>query len=179
MSSSSAGGSKRTPASGTSAVRYTRRSVSWPAGAWAGWRPSVRFVHEWLEGFLELPLRVCSAEQLYRAFRRWCDLNGAKWPPEQSMFTSEVNRWVGERVKRGTDGQFSEPALQYKVVALPADPSRARRTVRCWLPGRTGWESGAGPAEGMTEGKWALESIDSFERDLRTYCRLRTVGDEE
>ena len=79
---------------------------------------SVRFVHEWLEGYIELPVRVCSAEQLYRAFRRWCDVTGARFPPEQAGFTNEVKRWVRERVRRDAEGRLGPPALHYKQIAL-------------------------------------------------------------
>jgi hypothetical protein len=140
----------------------------------AAWKPPARFGFEWLEGYLELPLRVCSAEQLYRAFRRWCELTGAKWPPDQAGFTSELNRWVRESVKRGGDGRLEAPRLHYKQVALK-DPSVRRRTVRCWLP------VGTGPADGKSEGEWAWESVAAFEQDLYRYVRPRGSlgGDDE
>ena len=55
----------------------------------ANWRPAVRFVHDWLDGFLDLPMQVCSVEQLYKAFRRFCDQTGERWPPSQPR-----NTWV-------------------------------------------------------------------------------------
>jgi len=139
----------------------------------AGWKPPARFAHEWLEGFLDLPIRVCSAEQLYRAFRRWCDATGAKWPPDQAGFTSELNRWVRERVRRGDDGKLEPARLTYKPVTLPEDQTRARKTVRCWLP------LGTEPPEGVSEGKWASESVEAFESDLRTFCRPRNAATGE
>lgn len=130
----------------------------------AAWKPASRFAHEWLEGFIDLPVRVCSNEQLYRAFKRWCDMTGAKWPPEQSVFTNEVKRWVNERVKRGTDGVRELPRLAYKQIGLK-DPSGARRTVRCWLP------RGTGPVNGVSEGEWACDAVATFEQDLHRFCR--------
>ncbi|HOW49401.1 MAG TPA: DUF5906 domain-containing protein [Rubrivivax sp.] len=139
----------------------------------AAWKPAVQFANDWLEGLIELPVRVCSVEQLYRAFRRWCDNTGAKWPPDQAGFTGEVNRWVRERVRRLPNGQYEEPRLIYKPIALAADGLRHRRTVRCWLP------TGTGAPNGVSEGQWALESVEQFERDLRTYCRPRGLATEE
>ena len=146
----------------------------------AAWKPASRFVHEWLTGILELPLQVCSAEQLYRAFKRWCDMTGAKWPPDQASFTSEVKRWVNERVKRGENGKLGAPALVYKSINLKqpepepdaagrmpkALPTSARKTVRCWMP------HGTGPTdEGVSEGVWAGEAVASFESALYRFCR--------
>lgn len=131
----------------------------------AGWKPSVRFVYEWLEGLLDLPVRVCSAEQLYRAFRRWCDMTGAKWPPDQAGFTSEVKRFVNERVRRGDDGRLGQPRLHYKPVALKDSLTLTRKTVRCWLP------DGTGPLAGVSEGEWACDAVKTFENDLHRFCR--------
>ena len=139
----------------------------------AGWKAPARFGHEWLEGYLDLSIRVCSAEQLYRAFRRWCDTTGAKWPPDQAGFTTELNRWVRERVRRGADGKLEPARLSYKPVTLPEDQTRPRKTVRCWLP------RGVEPPEGVTEGKWASESVEAFESDLRTFCRPRNAATGE
>ncbi len=130
-----------------------------------GWKPGERFAHEWLNGFLPLPIRVCSAEQLYRAFRRWCDQQGEKWPPPQAMFTKMVERWSLERGKRG------DAALVYKVVKL-AHADGARKVMRCWLP------SGTGPLPGVTEGEWAAEGVEAFEASLRGFLRPTNDGSE-
>lgn len=139
----------------------------------AGWKPAVRFVHEWLEGLLDLPVRVCSAEQLYRAFRRWCDMTGAKWPPDQAGFTGEVRRFVNERVRRGTNGQLGQPQLHYKPVALKDGINLTRKTVRCWLP------DGTGAPDGVTEGEWACDAVKTFENELHRFCRRPGGLDDE
>jgi len=149
----------------------------------ASWRSPARFAYEWLEGFIDLPVRVCSAEQLYRAFRRWCDLTGAKWPPEQAVFTTEVNRWVRERVRRDGSGQLGEPMLTYKSVALSGKDIESsitqRKTVRCWLPKDTGLPEGERRLPGVSEGAWAWDSVRAFENDLSRYCRRSSLpGDE-
>lgn len=128
------------------------------------WKSSERFAHEWLNGFLPLPVRVCSAGQLYRAFRRWADQTGEKWPPAQPLFTGQVERWINERVGRDASGRREPPALVYKVVALK-DAVGNRKSVRCWLP------TGSGPAEGVTEGEWAAASVDAFDADVDRFCR--------
>lgn len=131
----------------------------------AGWKPEERFAHEWARGYLPLPLRVCSAEQLYRAFRRWCDHNGERFPPSQGRFTEGIRRWVAEHAGAGA----APPLLGYKVVAL--QEVDGRRAVRCWIP------HGTQPLPGVSEGAWAAESVGAFEAVLRTYCRSAGGGE--
>ena len=127
----------------------------------AGWRPEERFAHEWMDGLLPLPIRVCSAEQLYRAFRRWCDVNGERFPPAQGKFTESVRRWLAENSGADSDG----PRLIYKVVALDREDGAGRKAVRCWLPAKLR------PPEGVSEGAWAADSVATYEQALRQYTR--------
>lgn len=136
-----------------------------------GLKPAERFVNEWLEGFLPLPINVCSAEQLYRVFRRWCDLNGEKYPPPQATFTKTCERHVFERVDRDPfSGERLPPALSYKVIALK-DQIGARKCVRCWLP------RGTGPLAGVTEGEWAASAVDMFEAAASRFGRTHVEAD--
>ena len=138
----------------------------------AGWRPAVRFGAEWLGGYLDLPLRVCSSEQLYRAFRRWCDLNGERWPPAQAGFTGELKRWAKERSKRDAAGKLEAPRLTHKEVT-PKEAGTRLKTIRCWFP------AGTGPLPGVNEGEWAWESVKEFEREVRKFCRRPGMPDHE
>jgi putative DNA primase/helicase len=133
----------------------------------SGWLPAQRFAHEWMAGYLPLPLRVCSAEQLYRAFSRWATVYGERFPPSQGKFTAEVQRWLREHQGLPEDG----PSLVYKVVQL--HDISGRRAVRCWLP------RGTAPPEGVSEGAWAADSVGSFENVLRGYLRDITGGNLE
>ena len=78
-----------------------------------GLKPAERFVNEWLAGLLPLPLQVCSAEQLYRVFRRWCELNGERFMPPQAQFTKQVERHVFERVERDVETDHRDNALKH------------------------------------------------------------------
>lgn len=135
-----------------------------------GLKPAERFVNEWITGLLPLPLGVCSAEQLYRAFRRWCDMTGERFPPPQAQFTKTVERAVLERIERDAAGKLLAPRLRYKVVQLKQDAS-TRKAVRCWLP------RGLGPAEGMTEGEWAQQGVELFEPQVMRFGRVHMQGD--
>ncbi len=111
-----------------------------------GLKPSERFVREWIKGYLPLPLMVCSAEQLYRAFRRWCVLTGERFPPPQVTFTKGIERVARER-------------LRYKLINLDM-PDRGKRTARMWVP------AGCAPPAGVTLGQWASESVADFEQAM-------------
>ena len=130
----------------------------------SGWRPAERFAHDWMAGYLPLPLRVCSAEQLYRAFTRWCAVSGERHMPAQAIFTSGVQRWLSEHA--GADA--SGPSLAYKVIQLHT--TDGRKAVRCWVP------KGTGPMNGVTEGAWAADSVAVFEQTLRAYLRSINGG---
>lgn len=130
-----------------------------------GLKPGERFAGEWLGGLLPLPLVPCGAEQLYRAFRKWCDMTGERFPPPQTAFTMSVQRYVVEQAGRTSSGEPAEPRLHYKVVQLKHDLA-ARKAMRCWLP------RGTGPLAGVSEGEWAKECIDEFERHLERFGRV-------
>jgi putative DNA primase/helicase len=135
--------------------------------------PEERFLTDWSAGFLHLPMRVCSAEQLYRAFQRWCLTNGERFVPAQSAFTTAAKRWALERVERDELQRTLEPCLTYKVINLSnQETSSGRKAVRCWLP------RGAGPLNGVTEGEWAASSVDAFEADLNRFLRTREGSEE-
>jgi putative DNA primase/helicase len=136
-----------------------------------GLKPHERFVNEWLQGYLDLPVNVCSAEQLYRVYRRWCDLNGERFPTAQGTFTNSVRRFVGETVEKdaGTGARL-EPALHYKPVQLKHD-SGPRKCMRCWIP------RGAAAPDGVSEGEWAAAAVDAFETLASRYGR-RYASDE-
>lgn len=138
-------------------------------------KPEERFMNEWFNGYLHLPMQVCSTEQLYKAFRRWCDNSGEKWPPPQASFTTAVKRWAIERIERDENGRHLPVCLVYKVVTLPANPktSSGRHSIRCWLP------RGTGPLNGVNEGEWVAECVDSFEVPLGRFLRTREGGGED
>lgn len=124
-----------------------------------GLKPAERFIREWLQGYLPLPLQVCSAGQLYRAFRRWCSLTGERFPPIQEQFSKSVNKTVALIGARMPD---KTPPLHYKVVKLD-DPVNGKRADRMWIP------TGCGRPETMTEGAWAADSSTNFEQKLADY----------
>jgi len=115
-----------------------------------GLRPQERFVAEWSSGKLALPVRPCSTEQLYRAFRRWCMSTGERFPPPQVTFSKGV-----EKAGRGQ--------LEMQAVRLD-EPVNGKGWLRMWLP------AGTGPREGQRMGEWARACVQAFEEDLRLFA---------
>lgn len=134
-------------------------------------RPPERFMTEWIDGFIPLPVQVCSGDQLYRAFETWSRRSGLRWTDDKAKFTNLSKRWALERVERDDDGGRMPPCLDYKVIQLKDDLGQnGRRSVRCWQP------RGTGPLNGVSLGEWAAEAIEAFELPLGRYLRTGREG---
>lgn len=134
-------------------------------------RPAERFMSEWLAGFLDLPVQVCSVEQLYRAFRRWCDDNGERWPPAQAAFTTDAKRWALERVEHDDHKRRLPPCVAY-ILVTSSGRVGPRKSVRAWLP------RGAGPPNDIPMGDWVWESVEVFELPLGRFLRRHRASDD-
>ncbi|WP_341674969.1 primase-helicase family protein [Niveibacterium sp. SC-1] len=113
-----------------------------------GLKPAERFAAEWLEGYLPLPVQVCSNVQLYRAFLAWCRRNGERFPPPQSVASSHITKWAEER-------------LDLRVVKLPAGHQKC---LRVWIP------EGCRLTGDKTLGEWAAEGVEAFEKHVARFC---------
>lgn len=136
--------------------------------------PDERFMTDWIDGFLPLAVQVCSNEQLFQAFQRWCERSGEKYIPSQASFTTTAKRWALERVERDERGRRLDPCLAYKVVTGMPDPAtQKRRSMRVWIP------RGCGPLNGVSEGEWAIAAVDAFSLPLGRFLRSRDASDIE
>ena len=122
-----------------------------------GLRPAERFAKEWLGKELDLPLHPCSTGQLYKAFTRWCRMNGDRLPPNQANFSTAVTRYAHNRLSR-------------RVVS--PSPSEHGSAIRLWLP------AGTGPLVGVRWFDFAHECIAAFEGPLSRFC-AQSVGDSQ
>lgn len=149
-----------------------------------GLKPAERFMHEWLRGYLPLPMRVCSVEQLYRCFRRWCDSTGARFYPAQAEFTLQASRYALEQIERDEEGRRKAPPFRLKNIQVPDESTTTgRKCYRCWIPRGCGFREGdqltdEGDAFPPTEGRWARECIDDFEPLARSFLRTHRAEDE-
>jgi putative DNA primase/helicase len=72
----------------------------------------LRFIDEWTNRELPLPLAPCVALDLFKAYLAWCRFNGEKFPRASNQFLNTIGRLVGwekdrKRIKldEGHDGQ--------------------------------------------------------------------------
>lgn len=145
-----------------------------------GYKPAERFMHEWINGYLALPMRVCSSEQLYGCFRRWAEVSGERFPPKQAEFTEQAKRICNERVELDAEGRVKDPVMIHKVFQLPKalEEGGGRKAVRCWVP--RGCENKENRTDGtpMTEGEWAAGCVRDFEETARKFLRRERFGSD-
>ena len=122
-----------------------------------GLRPAERFAKEWLGKELDLPLHPCSTGQLYKAFGRWCRMNGDRLPPNQANFSTAVTRYAHNRLSR-------------RVVS--PSPSEHGSAIRLWMP------AGTGPIDGVRWFDFARECVAAFEGPLSRFC-VQSIGDSQ
>lgn len=150
-----------------------------------GMKPAERFMHEWIGGFLPLPMAPCTNEQLYTCFRRWCERTGERYPPRQADFTEQARRYAMERLERDANGVVLEPRFTYKVVTVPdAVKSSGRKSLRCWIPRGCGPRELADPEDKdapqfKSEGEWMKWCADSFDKVVWGFMRSRAQDYED
>lgn len=116
-----------------------------------GLKPSQRFMRQWLAQEIELPLWPCSTGQLYRAFNRWCRVNGERGTTNQANFSSTVTRYARHRLERKTTSP--SPADHGVPIVL-------------WVP------AGTGPMEGVRWFDFASEAVSAFELPLSRFANF-------
>lgn len=99
-----------------------------------------RFWMAWMAGDLEAPFNTCSADQVYRLYRRWCLEEGERYPMSKPVFARMVQRVAGD-------------ALHVRRAKLSI-----AHTVRMWLC--------APPPDEVDFAEFARGSIDTFEQYL-------------
>lgn len=111
-----------------------------------------RFWKEWSEGELTLPYRTCAVDQAYRAFTKYCQRIGDRFPLQKPVFSRMVVRM---------SESMGKPARIKSMKIIHTDGSD--RTSRMLLVTEPVL------AEGQGEGAWATDCHMAFERDLRKY----------
>lgn len=105
-------------------------------------RPSPQqFFVEWRDGSLPVPFVSCKSRDLYRAYERWCQRNGERFPARASLFAREIERYVPKAVKWVT----GEKQSTVFVVNPDLRP------------------------EGTTEGDWLRDALGVFLEKLNSW----------
>lgn len=114
-----------------------------------GMRPPERFVNELLLGELDLPIHPCSTGQLYRAFCRWCRINGERVVSNQQQFTSNVTKLSKDRLEKRKTSPWNTS------IGTP---------LTIWVP------IGTGPLNGVSWFDFATEAVAAYELPLSRFC---------
>lgn len=107
-----------------------------------------QFWWEWAEGELDLPYRTCSVDQAYKAYLKYCQRTGERYPFKRDQFTPTVIRFSEAQGK---------PA---RVKVMKVETAGNKKAERMFLVTEP-------PAEAM--GDWATESVHLFAEHLKVY----------
>lgn len=112
-----------------------------------------RFMVEWLEGSLDLPVVPCKSEHLYRAYQDFCKKNGVSRP-------RELNQLIGTIAK--TRGWEKKRPLLYKTYQFLGDTHQASMV----LPPDELIESSKKRQPGIAAAEWLTSSYLDFLKAL-------------
>lgn len=117
-----------------------------------------QFWQQWAEGELDLPYMACSGQQLYRAYEKWCQRTGERYPFKQNQFTPTLLRFAEAN---------GRPA---RIKAMNVtEPGKAKKTERMFLPAEPVLTNGEDKDALMTEGQWATSAVVEFGKALSRY----------
>lgn len=111
-----------------------------------------RFFLDWSGGELGLPYRSCAVDQVYRAYGKYCQRVGDRFPTQKPVFSRMLVR-MADSMRRPVRVKSMKPEM----------PDGTERTTRMLLV------TEPVPAVGVSEGQWATTTVAEFERALRTY----------
>ncbi len=136
-----------------------------------------QFWIEWAGGELDLPYRTCSLQQAYRAYLKYCQRIGDRFPLKRTVFTRMVVR-IGEAraPAMGKKAPVEWMAGVSDVVAMKRTTTRMLLVTEK-LEGLVKAEDKKEGDETMSEGQWATECIKEFEDDLRDYIGISRSHD--
>ena len=118
------------------------------------------FWQEWHDGELDLPYAACSGAQLYRAYEKWCQRSGDRYPFKQTQFTPTLLRFA--------EAQGYTARIKAMNVTLPG---KAKKTERMFLIADPVLKVNVDDDNDvrMTEGQWATSAVEEFGRALSKY----------
>jgi putative DNA primase/helicase len=118
-----------------------------------------RFWMEWANDELDLPYRSCSIDQAFRAYLKYAQRAGDRFPIQKHVFKRMVIR-ISEAV--GQTMNPPRPPIKELMAAVTEEGSVKRRTTRLLLVCPI-------PEEFDSQAAWASDTVSAFEHDLRDY----------
>ena len=113
----------------------------------------------WKDSEIDLPYESCSCSQAYRAYTKWCQRTGDRFPFKQNLFTRNLLR-----ISEG-EGM----PLREKVMGLREKDSLEKARSTRMLLTMPDQPPAQAMAQGTTAGQWALWCYDAFEKALNKY----------
>lgn len=117
-----------------------------------------RFWMEWANGELDLPYRSCSTSQAYRAYTKYAQRTGDRFPLQRPVFTRMVLR-----ISESMGGTLDPPRPPVKewMARVIDDATSVRKTTRMFLV--------TPKPDGVTDSVWASECVSTFDEALKDY----------
>jgi putative DNA primase/helicase len=117
-----------------------------------------RFWMEWANGELDLPYRSCSTAQAYRAYLKYAQRTGDRFPLQRPVFTRMVLR-ISESM--GSTLDPPRPPVKEWMARVVDDATSVRKTTRMFLV--------TPKPDGVTDSVWASECVSTFDQALKDY----------
>lgn len=122
-------------------------------------RHSERFALEWQQGLTPLPFMTCMTDQIYRAYKRWCLIEGERFPRTKQVFVREALRKLGDVAQQSTTN-----IINYSK----------RSTVKFW---RVNSQNNPPTFDGEPQSAHSKKCFDLFQVDLDGYLKERAGQD--
>jgi putative DNA primase/helicase len=117
-----------------------------------------RFWVEWVNGELDLPYWSCSVAQAYRAYLKYAQRTGDRFPMQRNVFARMVVR-ISEAIAPTLDPP--KPPIKEFMAAVVDASSGRRKTTRLMLV--------APKPDGVSDTLFASECVSNFEPELGDY----------
>ncbi len=126
-----------------------------------------QFWVEWQGGEIDLPYISCTVGQAYRAYIKWCQRTGERFPVKQGLFSPMVGR-----IAEGMGKPCRVKVMKLEELGVegqdkgPGKPSSAKKAERMLLV----LDPPELPNDAFrNEGEWATDCRNAFEAALRAY----------
>ncbi len=117
-----------------------------------------RFWLEWANGEIDLPYRSCSVSQAYRAYQKYAQRTGDRFPLQKNVFARMVLR-ISESMASTLDPPRAP--LKELMAAVVDQSTMVRKTTRLLLV--------TPKPEGISDSAFASDCVSTFDKDLADY----------
>ncbi len=106
-------------------------------------KPSeLRFIDDWLDGELGVPIGPCLSADLYALYLRYCRTNGVKHPRESNQFLGTVGKltgWTHKPQRYYETAHYTGQPIQRRVIIPPQEVLEAAGRAQPTAKTKTQW----------------------------------------